>query len=395
MSETNTWRKINARYPGKCVLCHEEIIQGEYIENNSEQRINRHEKCAKELHEKEILKNEIIKLFVLGDSKNAIKHYESMVEIEATNIIKNYEFKNENIPIKKDDKKVKEFNLKIENDKELKNYANNLVYVEFVEIFRKKYLNYAKVILGDNFHALMVSKNKGIELRKKFDDTIAHKFYSDWTKEKNKQKAISKNTLASNIRYFTETINECVDYIYWVDRYHDKESVKTLVSSFDQSKIKDIRIIASGFAGGTIDYELHNYIENIANEFLENNISLSFKIITNINTHRDTHNRYILSSNGGFDVPSYDAIHKGQDSTINPLEPKILEQKKKIFLENWENEQVVDIVKDWQKISEFLEKRGNAKSYRRECKNCKNSFDCKPQFRENPTCLECLRSMRH
>ena len=36
-------------------------MQGDAIENNSEQRINRHEKCAKELYEKENLKNEIIK----------------------------------------------------------------------------------------------------------------------------------------------------------------------------------------------------------------------------------------------------------------------------------------------------------------------------------------------
>ena len=394
LSEANAWRKINARYPGKCVLCQGEIMQGDAIENNSEQRINRHEKCAKELYEKENLKNEIIKFFIIGNNEKAIKYYEKMIEIEANNIIKNYESKNESIPLKINDEKIKEFKLKIKNDQELKNAANNLPYVEFIEIFRKKYLNYSKVILGDNFHAYMVSKNKGVELCKKFDDEVTHEFYSNWTKGKNKQKTISKNTLASNMRYFTNSIKECNEYIFWVDRYHDKESMKILISSFDQTKVKDIKIIASGFAGGTIDYELYNYIQSITKEF-ENDISLSFKIITNRDTHRDTHNRYILSSNVGFDVPSIDAIQKGQDSTINPLEPKILEHKKEVFLKNWENEQVLDIVKDWQKVSKFLEENGNAKSYRRECQKCKNVFTCKPQFRDNPTCLECFRNTKH
>ena len=225
-------------------------------------------------------------------------------------------------------------------------------------------------------------------------EAIAWHVAQELGKGKNKQKTISKNTLASNMRYFTNSIKECNEYIFWVDRYHDKESMKILISSFDQTKVKDIKIIASGFAGGTIDYELYSYIQSITKEF-ENDISLSFKIITNRDTHRDTHNRYILSSNVGFDVPSIDAIQKGQDSTINPLEPKILEHKKEVFLKNWENEQVLDIVKDWQKISKFLEENGNAKSYRRECQKCKNVFTCKPQFRDNPTCLECFRNTKH
>ena len=394
LSETNKWRKIIARYPGECVICQEEIMVGEHIENNSDQRINRHQKCAKELHELVNLKEKIIELFILGDNQEATSLYGKMAEIEADKIIKNYESQNKEITIERNHEKNKEFENKLKNDAELKNAANNLSYVEFVEIFRKKYLNYAKAILGDNFHALMVSKNKGIELRKEFDDKITHEFYSNWTKGKNKQKTISKNTLASNMRYFTNSIKECNEYIFWVDRYHDKESMKILISSFDQTKVKDIKIIASGFAGGTIDYELYSYIQSITKEF-ENDISLSFKIITNRDTHRDTHNRYILSSNVGFDVPSIDAIQKGQDSTINPLEPKILEHKKEVFLKNWENEQVLDIVKDWQKVSKFLEENGNAKSYRRECQKCKNVFTCKPQFRDNPTCLECFRNTKH
>ena len=51
MPENNTWRKIIARNPGVCVICQEEIIVGEDIQNNSDQRINRHQKCVKELHE--------------------------------------------------------------------------------------------------------------------------------------------------------------------------------------------------------------------------------------------------------------------------------------------------------------------------------------------------------
>ncbi len=71
MPENNTWRKIIARNPGVCVICNGEIIVGENIQNNSEQRINRHQKCVKELHEIDILKEKIIKLFILGDNQKA------------------------------------------------------------------------------------------------------------------------------------------------------------------------------------------------------------------------------------------------------------------------------------------------------------------------------------
>ena len=109
--------------------------------------------------------------------------------------------------------------------------------------------------------------------------------------------------------------------------------------------------------------------------------------------HNDTHNRYILSSNLGYDVPSFDAIRKGQNSTINPLESKILAHKTRQFLGYWEKQQVVDLVKDWKKINEFLEKTGNAKSYRRNCKKCGSIMTVKPQFRnENGLCGNCYRS---
>ena len=389
--ENNAWKKIIARVPGECVICHEEIIAGEDIQNNSDQRINRHQKCVNALHEVDILKEKIIKLFILGDNKKATELYGEMAEIEANKIIKNCELEDKDIIVEKNNDKNKEFGDKLKNDKELKNAANNLTYPEFVKLFKKKYVNYAKVILGDNVHARIILRNKEIKLRKEFDDEITHKYYSDWTEEKLQQKPISKNTLALNMRYHKDTIYECTNYIYWIDRYHDKKSMEMLFSSFNPSKVKDIRIIASGFAGGTIDFKLHDYVASIASELSKKNISLSFKIITDFNMHKDTHNRYILSSNVGYDVPSYDAIREGQDSTISALQSNVLENKTKIFLENWEKEQVIDLVKDWGKISEFLEKRGNAKSYRRECQICKSVFDSKPQFRDNPTCPDCFR----
>ena len=393
LSETNKWRKIIARYPGECVICQEEIMVGEHIENNSDQRINRHQKCAKELHELVNLKEKIIELFILGDNQEATSLYGKMAEIEADKIIKNYESQNKEITIERNHEKYKEFENKLKNDAELKNAANDLSYVEFVEIFRKKYLNYAKAILGDNFHALMVSKNKGIELRKEFDDKITHKFYSDWTEKKLQQKSINKDTPSENMRNLTNTINECNNYIYWIDRYHDKKSMEILFSNFNQSKIKDIKIISSGFVGNTIDHDLHDYIVNISKEFLEKNISICFKIITDLDIHNDTHNRYILSSNLGYDVPSFDAIQKGQNSTINPLESKILAHKTSQFLDYWGKQQVVDLVKDWKKINEFLEKTGKAKSYRRNCKKCGSVTTVKPKFRnENGLCGNCYRS---
>ena len=394
MPENNTWRKIIARYPGVCVICNGEIIVGQNIENNSEQRINRHQKCVKELHEIDNLKEKIIKLFILGDNQKATELYGEMAEIEANKIIKNHELDDKEITIEKNDDKNKEFENKLKNDNDLKNAANDLTYPKFVEIFRKKYLNYAKAILGDNFHAVMIAKNKGIELRKEFDDKITHKFYSDWTEKKLQQKSINKDTPSENMRNLTNTIDECNNYIYWIDRYHDKKSMEILFSNFNQSKIKDIKIISSGFVGNTIDHDLHDYIVNISKEFLKKNISICFKIITNLAIHKDTHNRYILSSNLGYDVPSFDTIQKGQSAIINPLESKILKHKTSQFLDYWEKQQVVDLVKDWGKISEFLEKNGKAKSYRRECQKCRSLFDSKPQFRDNPICSECLRNTK-
>ncbi len=396
MPENNTWRKIIARNPGVCVICNGEIIVGENIQNNSEQRINRHQKCVKELHEIDILKEKIIKLFILGDNQKATELYGEMAEIEANKIITDHEVENKEIKIETNDDKNKEFENKLKNDKELKNAANDLTYPKFVEIFRKKYLIYAKVILGDNFHAVMIAKNKGIELRKKFDDKITHKFYSDWTEKKLQQKSINKDTPSENMRNLTNTIDECNNYIYWIDRYHDKKSMEILFSNFNQSKIKDIKIISSGFVGNTIDHELHDYVVNISKEFLKQNISICFKIITDLDIHNDTHNRYILSSNLGYDVPSFDAIRKGQNSTINPLESKILKHKTREFLIYWEKEKVLDIVKDWKKIDEFLEKTGYGKNYRRNCKKCGSFMKVKPQFRnENGLCGNCYRNSQH
>jgi len=70
-----------------------------------------------------------------------------------------------------------------------------------------------------------------------------------------------------------------------------------------------------------------------------------------------------------------------------------LAHKTSQFLDYWGKQQVVDLVKDWKKINEFLEKTGKAKSYRRNCKKCGSVTTVKPQFRnENGLCGNCYRS---
>ena len=50
---------------------------------------------------------------------------------------------------------------------------------------------------------------------------------------------------------------------------------------------------------------------------------------------------------------------------------------------------------DTKVIDSRLVADGSQTRRRRECQKCKNVFTCKPQFRDNPTCLECLRNTKH
>ncbi len=143
----------------------------------------------------------------------------------------------------------------------------------------------------------------------------------------------------SNRVAFWNTIKSCEDYIYWVDKYFSKEGLELLSQSLDTNKTKTVKIIISVEKA---DEKLRGLFKDFREEMKNKGVICELRVITDSKLKSSIHDRWILSKNSCFNIPSPDTVARGQYSEIKATE------NRPPFDDWWARS--LDIINNWNEI---------------------------------------------
>ncbi len=112
----------------------------------------------------------------------------------------------------------------------------------------------------------------------------------------------------SNLVALRGLIRECEDYIWWVDRYFNARGLEELIVSVDPANVREIRILSGA---DNVDTRAKRDFVRFCEELTQKGITAEWRILKAF-----AHDRFIISQNGCFNVPSIDTIVRGQYSEI-------------------------------------------------------------------------------
>jgi len=138
---------------------------------------------------------------------------------------------------------------------------------------------------------------------------------------------------------YERTISRCEEYLYWIDKYFSKKGLIFLADSIDPSNTKKIKILTST---SKATKKLRNYFKDFRRSMKNKGVTCELRIIIDRELESSIHDRWILSKNKNFNIPSPDIIARGQYSEIK-------ETRNKPPFEKWWK-RAADIITDWGKI---------------------------------------------
>jgi hypothetical protein len=154
---------------------------------------------------------------------------------------------------------------------------------------------------------------------------------------------ISPETPFTNKVVLENLIGQCRDYVLWEDKYFSKFGLEILSNSIDSQKVRTIELLV---CIGKDLQKLRDDFKRFAQEMSNKGVSCEMRVITDKNLASSIHDRWIISANACFNLPSTDVVGCGQYSQIN------LTENKPPFDKWWD--QSLDIIKDWNRILSLL-----------------------------------------
>ncbi|QLH08562.1 GmrSD restriction endonuclease domain-containing protein [Candidatus Nitrosotenuis sp. DW1] len=143
----------------------------------------------------------------------------------------------------------------------------------------------------------------------------------------------------SNRVAFWNAIKSCDGYIYWIDKYFSKEGLELLSQSLDTNRTKTVKILISIEKA---DEKFRSVFKDFRDELKNKNVICELRVITDSKLKSSIHDRWILSKNNCYNIPSADTVARGQYSEIKATENKPP-------FEDWWTKSL-DIINDWNEI---------------------------------------------
>lgn len=150
---------------------------------------------------------------------------------------------------------------------------------------------------------------------------------------------ISPTTPFTNKMAILDIIKSCEEYIYWIDKYFSSVGLKLLSQALDTKRVKQIKILTSI---DKVDGKLKDLFKDFKAELKNKGISCKMRVITDNKIKSNIHDRWIISKNKCFNVPSTDTLARGQYSEVKET------INKPPFVDWWNSSK--DIVNDWDEI---------------------------------------------
>ncbi len=126
-------------------------------------------------------------------------------------------------------------------------------------------------------------------------------------------KLLSPGKPFSNKKAIRDVISSCEKHIYWVDKYFSRAGLDWLSESLNISKVKDIRILMSS---EKVDKKLLSLYKDLKKELKSDGIKCELRVISDNRLNADIHDRWIISENLCYNIPSTDTIARGQYSEV-------------------------------------------------------------------------------
>ena len=114
----------------------------------------------------------------------------------------------------------------------------------------------------------------------------------------------------SNKKVLRDILNNCEDYIYWVDKYFSKPGLDLLFEAIDLKRIKEVKIL---MLEEKVDDKFKKMFEDLKKEVKPSGVAVEIGFLEATERH-DIHDRWIISKNKVFNVPSTDTVARGQYS---------------------------------------------------------------------------------
>jgi hypothetical protein len=119
---------------------------------------------------------------------------------------------------------------------------------------------------------------------------------------------------------------------------------RELAQSINKDRVKDIRILISL---ARTDHKLRRLFEDFKKEMDNNKIDCEMRVIVENNLSSNIHDRWLISKNSCFNIPSPDIVARGQYSEVKSTENRPP-------FELWWNTSL-DILTQWDQIQKKMQ----------------------------------------
>lgn len=126
-------------------------------------------------------------------------------------------------------------------------------------------------------------------------------------------KLLSPEKPFSNKKAIRDIISLCEKHIYWVDKYFSKAGLDWLSESLDAGKVKEVRILMSL---EKVDKKFISLYKDLKKELKSDGIKCELRVISDNKLNANIHDRWIISENLCYNMPSTDTIARGQYSEV-------------------------------------------------------------------------------
>ena len=204
---------------------------------------------------------------------------------------------------------------------------------EFLRTLESHFINKTAYqhMKNDNFDGFISERQK--EIKKEIGNRMGI------IASKTENSMITPKTPFKNEMVFRDKIKVCNEYIHWFDKYFSIKGLKLLRDEVDTNNVKEIKIIMSN---DKVDDSFRDLFKDFRDEMKQDGVLCFINVIIDNKLKSSIHDRWIISNNKIFNVPSPDVMARGQFSEINET------INKPPFEEWWNNS--LDIINDWDKI---------------------------------------------
>ena len=117
----------------------------------------------------------------------------------------------------------------------------------------------------------------------------------------------------SNKKAVRDVISSCEKYIYWVDKYFSRAGLDWLSESLNASKVKNIKILMSS---EKLNEKFISLYKDLREELKNDGVECELRVIIDNKLKTNIHDRWIISENLCYNMPSTDTVARGQYSEV-------------------------------------------------------------------------------